>query len=345
VKYAAKRGIKLLVKNTSHGFTKSVRSVVNGIQISVRQMNSINLDLEKNVATLGGGVIMAEFVDALWKAGKRTGLIYNTTGGARLTEIATGNCDCVGLMGAGLGGGHGRHQGLYGLVSDNILSASLVTASGALISVSSTHHPELYWALRGAGHNFGVVVEVKLKIYDKQEADMWANADYIYEDKDLETVFAFLEKYRDVQPKEMTLFVSFTKNIDEPTGPGRVRVSVQYGGLTDFETVGAPFLELGPVITSNSSVAYPQVATATGIGLNMGLCLHGSTRRAHFSTQVKNFKIPAIRDAKTFYDETMLNYPQFDASSMVWEMYPLQAFKAVSSESTAYPHRDFNMIS
>jgi FAD/FMN-containing dehydrogenase len=76
VNYAAKRGIKLLVKNTSHGFAKSVRSVVNGIQISVQQMNNISLDLENNVATLGGGVIVAEFIDALWKAGKRTGLIF-----------------------------------------------------------------------------------------------------------------------------------------------------------------------------------------------------------------------------------------------------------------------------
>jgi FAD/FMN-containing dehydrogenase len=248
-------------------------------------------------------------------------------------------------MGAGLGGGHGRHQGLYGLVSDNILSASLVTASGALITVSSTQHPELYWALRGAGHNFGVVVEVKLKIYDQQEADMWTNAEYLYEDKHLEKVFAFVEKYRDVQPKEMTLFVSFVKNIDDPTGPSRVRISMQYGGHMDFETMGAPFLELGPVITSNSSIVYPQVATAMGIGLNVGLCLYGNTRRAHFSTLVKNFKIPAIRDAKTFYDETMQKYPQFNGSSMVWEMYPLQAFKAVPPESTAYPHRDFNMIS
>ncbi|KAA8894434.1 hypothetical protein FN846DRAFT_761678, partial [Sphaerosporella brunnea] len=170
-----------------------------GIQISVRQMNHIERDLENNVATVGGGVIVAEFIDALWKAGKRT---------------ATGNCDCVGMMGAGLGGGHGRHQGLHGLLSENIVSAELVNAEGSLRTVSPTELPELYWALRGAGHDFGVVVEAKLKIYDQQDADLWTNADYYYSDKDLETVFAFLEAYRDVQPPEMTLFASFTNNVD-----------------------------------------------------------------------------------------------------------------------------------
>jgi len=95
VKYAATHGIKLVVRNTAHGFTQTFRSVVDGIQLSVRGMNCISLDLERNVATLGGGVIVAEFIEALYNAGKRS---------------ATGNCDCVGLMGAGLGGGHGRHQ-------------------------------------------------------------------------------------------------------------------------------------------------------------------------------------------------------------------------------------------
>jgi FAD/FMN-containing dehydrogenase len=95
VKYAATCGIKLLVRNTAHGFTETIRSVVDGIQLSVSGMNGISLDLERNVATLGGGVIVAEFIQALYKAGKRS---------------ATGNCDCVGLAGLGLGGGHGRHQ-------------------------------------------------------------------------------------------------------------------------------------------------------------------------------------------------------------------------------------------
>jgi FAD/FMN-containing dehydrogenase len=102
-------------------------------------------------------------------------------------------------------------KGFYGLVADNILSAKMVLANGTLINVSATENPDLYWAIRGAGHNFGVVVEFQLKIYDKQEADMWINAEYFYEDDQLEDVFTFLNEYREVQPKEMTVFAGFSR--------------------------------------------------------------------------------------------------------------------------------------
>lgn len=75
MKYAAQRKIKLLIRNTSHGFTETVESVVNGIQISIRALNSVKIDASKNTAIVGGGVMVAEFIDALWKAGKRSGLL------------------------------------------------------------------------------------------------------------------------------------------------------------------------------------------------------------------------------------------------------------------------------
>ena len=123
-----------------------------------------------------------------------------------------------------------------------------------------------------------------------------------------------------------------------------IALTVAYGGFVDFSIISEPFFALGPVSATNTTVPWPQLPTAQGIGLNMGMCI-GGTRRAHFSTMFKSFLIPAIRRAKTFFDRTLSAHPQFARSSMVWESYPLQAVKAVPSASTAYPHRDQNILS
>ena len=67
-------------------------------------------------------------------------------------------------LGPALGGGHGWLQGRYGLVSDQFVSWNVVLASGELVTV--TKDSDLFWAMKGAGHNFGIVTSVTSKIYD-----------------------------------------------------------------------------------------------------------------------------------------------------------------------------------
>jgi hypothetical protein len=80
-------------------------------------------------------------------------------------HIVVGNCNSVGACGAMLGGGFSRLQGNYGMSIDNIISLHLVTANGDLITVSDTENSELLWALKGAGHNFGIVTAAVVKAH------------------------------------------------------------------------------------------------------------------------------------------------------------------------------------
>ena len=80
--------------------------------------------------------------------------------------LVTGICESVGVSAPILGGGHGWLQGQYGLLADQVVSAHLVLPSGDAITVSEQSHPDLFWAIRGAGHNFGLVTEWEYKIYD-----------------------------------------------------------------------------------------------------------------------------------------------------------------------------------
>ena len=90
------------------------------------------------------------------------------------------------MVGAMLGGGHGILQGRYGLIADNLLEAEVVLANGSLTTASSTSNPDLFWALRGAGHNFGIVTSYRFRIYDVPPNNSWIVESYVYTEDKLE---------------------------------------------------------------------------------------------------------------------------------------------------------------
>jgi FAD/FMN-containing dehydrogenase len=95
-----------------------------------------------------------------------------------------------------LGGGHGLLQGRYGLLADNLVEARLVLANSTAVTVSSDSHPDLYWALKGAGHNFGIVTELKYKIYDIPKDDTWVFASFFFPRDKIEEIYAALNDIR-----------------------------------------------------------------------------------------------------------------------------------------------------
>lgn len=107
----------------------------------------------------------------------------------------------------------GRYEGFYGLLQDNIISANLVLADGTMITVSDDSHPDLFWGLRGAGHNFGIVTRFDLKIFDSPVSD-WYFAQFVFTQDKLET---FVEKVNDMmgngtQPKELMNYFIYAWN-------------------------------------------------------------------------------------------------------------------------------------
>jgi FAD/FMN-containing dehydrogenase len=130
-------------------------AVDDGIVIDVSQMKAVNIDEAAQTATVGAGLNQLEAVTALGAAG---------------FAAPTGTEGSVGLVGATLGGGFGLLTRTYGMASDNLLAAELVTASadgGAEpIVVDEQHHADLLWALRGAGNgNFGIVTSLTYRIH------------------------------------------------------------------------------------------------------------------------------------------------------------------------------------
>ncbi|MFJ9717698.1 FAD-binding oxidoreductase [Streptomyces sp. NPDC101213] len=90
---------------------------------------------------------------------------------AKGVTIPAGSCPTVGVSGLVLGGGHGVVSRAYGLTCDSLTGATVVTADGRLLTADATHHEDLFWALRGAGHgNFGVVTELRFATHPAPRA-------------------------------------------------------------------------------------------------------------------------------------------------------------------------------
>ncbi|KAI3527600.1 hypothetical protein CSPX01_16853 [Colletotrichum filicis] len=151
IRHANEQGIPFLARSGGHGATESLSLAKNVVSIDLRGMDQIVISEDGETATIGGGASVKEVVNTLWAAGKQT---------------VTGICECVGISAPVLGGGHGWLQGQYGLASDQVISAKVVLPDGRLVTASNYENPDLFWALRGAGHNFGIVTEWQYRVHD-----------------------------------------------------------------------------------------------------------------------------------------------------------------------------------
>jgi FAD/FMN-containing dehydrogenase len=121
-----------------------------GVVVDLRLMRSVVVDPDAGTAACGGGSLWEDLDPACLRHGLATpGGTFGDTGVAGLT----------------LGGGIGHLVGLHGLTLDNLIRAAVVTVDGEVLSASESENDDLFWALRGGGGNFGVVVEFTFRIH------------------------------------------------------------------------------------------------------------------------------------------------------------------------------------
>lgn len=117
------------------------------------------------------------------------------------------------FLGGTLGGGVGRYQGLHGLISDNLLTMQMVTAAGKLINVSATENSDLFWGMRGAGFNFGVVIHATYRVFPLTNGGEVQVADFIFNKEQNETFFKTLASLSGTLPPELALLTYVDFNI------------------------------------------------------------------------------------------------------------------------------------
>jgi FAD/FMN-containing dehydrogenase len=277
-------------------------------------LKSVRVDPAQLRARAGGGLLWCEYDHETQAFG------LASPGGA----IST-----TGIAGLTLGGGYGYLSRRYGMACDNLLSADVVTASGELVTASADTHPDLFWALRGGGGNFGVVTAFEFQLHPVREA--------------LSGLIAFpfemsktvLQRYRDLcleASDDLTLMAAI---LPAPDGGKIVGVVLSdIGTEEEGERAVRPLRELGSVLVDT-------VARMPYCAMQRQLDVSYPKGRRHYWKSA--FLKGLTDDVINLVIEAMSTSPS-PLNTIMLEAYG-GAVARVANDTTAFGHRDamFNL--
>ncbi|KAK1996672.1 FAD binding domain-containing protein [Colletotrichum falcatum] len=311
VRYCTERSIPFTAQNGGNGWGKTFNLGTNGVLINLAGLNAVAFSKSRTEATIGGGVIIGDAIKAANAAG---------------ALIQTGNCNCVGALGAILGGGYGNLIGEVGFGVDNVLSMRVVVASGETLTVSPTSRPDLFWAFRGAGPNFGIVTSATVRAWpaSTEERTAWIMS-LSFSPEQLPQVAQAIQDLA-LKP-EQVVFLLLASTGPPSNAPavlvtGFLRKGTEETGRAAF----APLYALGPTANSSSVAGYEAWNAA-----NDAFCARGD-RKPGFSTSLNHMRPdtwPAVWD---LYTEFQAKAPN---SAMLVERYDLTEARAAPEGSTA----------
>lgn len=149
VRLARAHGLVLAIRGGGHNIAGSA-VCEGGLMLDLTPMKSVHVDPARRIARVEPGVLLGEFDKEAQAFGLATPLGINST---------------TGVAGLTLGGGFGWLSRKYGMSIDNLISADVVTADGNLVRASAEENPDLFWAIRGGGGNFGVVTSFEFRLH------------------------------------------------------------------------------------------------------------------------------------------------------------------------------------
>ena len=236
-RFATETGTPLAVRAGGHG-SDGTAMPDGALVVDVTALTAIDVDKATGVVRLGAGVLLGEMDIAL----EQYGLV-----------VPSGTVSTTGVAGLTLGGGVGYNMRRYGATVDSLLACDVVTLDGRRVRASETENPDLFWALRGGGGNFGVVTG-----FEFQGRPMQREVAAGFVPFDLEhapEVLAALREHMPTAPRELSVIAALTQCPPLPPVPGDkhgaevLMLVVVYTGPPDkAEAVTDALAALGPSI-------------------------------------------------------------------------------------------------
>jgi len=246
VALARETGLELAVRSGGHSGAGH-STTEGGIVLDLRDMKALDIDADRRTAWAEAGLTADEYSVAAAAHGLATGF---------------GDTGSVGIGGITLGGGIGYLVRKHGMTIDNLLAADLVTADGRLLRVDEQTHPDLFWAIRGGGGNFGVATRFQFRL---QEVSTIVGG-LLMLPASAELVAEFIA-LADAAPEELSTIANVMPAPPMPFVPaeqhGRLVVLalLAYAGDTEAgERAVAPFRALAtPIADMVQPMPYPQI--------------------------------------------------------------------------------------
>ena len=322
VNFARKQGLLVSIRGGGHSVAgKSVCD--NGLMIDLSKMKTVTVNAEEKTVIVQSGATIGELDNETQKFGLATpvGIVSKT-----------------GIAGLTLGGGYGYLGRTYGLTSDNLISAELVTARGEVIQTNETKNSDLFWALRGGGGNFGIVTSFKFKCHVVGPDIMVAKVFYPIEDA--REVLQFYSEFSQNSPDELatSVFIANVPSVDPFPAvfqgkPAVFLLSCYSGDLETGKNVMKPIEHFGnPFLRVVVPTPFLEVQTTLDEGMPNGMRYYW---KSHF---LKTLSDKAI---DVFVNETK-NVP---GSLTIVGFDPFGgAYNKVDQNATAFPQRSASYI-
>ena len=316
VSLARAAGAELAVRSGGHSLAGHGASE-GGLVLDLSRMRMLDLDLENRTAWAQTGLTSGAYSAAAGWHGLATGF---------------GDTGSVGIGGLTLGGGAGFLVRKHGLTIDQLLAAELVTADGELLHVDDETYPDLFWAVRGGGGNFGVATRFRYRLH---RVDGILGGLLVLPGEP-EVIASFVAA-AEAAPEELSAIANIMVAPPMPFLPaeahGRVVVMALMcwaGDVEEGERALAPFRALGPLADLLRPMAYPEIYSLFGEGPGPDLPSQEATR-SFFVDSLDNQAAEAIVD-------------HLHASTARMTVAQLRvlggAMARVSPEATAFAHRD-----
>ncbi|KAH4073222.1 hypothetical protein HBH70_010350 [Parastagonospora nodorum] len=307
--------IPFTVRGGGHS-TSGAASIEHGLVIDLSSMRAVTVDPEAKTITVQGGALWSD-VDA--EAAKY--------------DLATvgGTVNHTGVGGLTLGGGYGYLSGKYGLTIDVLLSVEIVLASSLSLTASSHENPSLFWAIRGAGANFGVVTSFTFRAFP-QASPVFAGP-LIFAPSALPQIVAFANSFHEKNDGNQALLWGFSA--PPPANAPVVMCQLFFNGAED--DARAFFKELwdvGPIADMTSMMPYEKVN---------GLLNHtaGFDGRKQFGGGA--FKLPLdanfVESLHAEFSAFVGSHERMGESMMLFECVPYGKIMEAGNASMAFSNR------
>jgi FAD/FMN-containing dehydrogenase len=195
VQFARSHELLTAVRAGGHCQIEKATACDGGLMINLSLMRDVQIDVPGRRVRAQGGVLLGQIDRMTQAAGLATTL---------------GTASDTGIAGLTLGGGIGRLMRPFGLACDNLAAAQIVTADGQLRHLSESENPDLFWAIRGGGGNFGVLTAFEYRLHPLDHPVLAANGSYPYEQA--RSVLRAIRELAAGMPDEMTLGVELSND-------------------------------------------------------------------------------------------------------------------------------------
>ncbi len=299
IRFGRERDLEIAIRSGAHS-SAGHSTTDGGLVIDLSRLRGVTVDPKRRTARANGGALLGE----LDIAAQEHGLV-----------CPVGVIGHTGVAGLTLGGGIGRLQRHFGLTIDNLRAVELVTADGRIVRASESEEPDLFWGVRGAGMNFGVVTAFEFNLHEF--GPLLHRGMKVYSALKVHEVWAMFEGFAAVAPDAVALILVIARA--EPAGDypesvaGKPVVILAYNHSGDEASVERDLAPLNagpePVSSTSGSQPYLEVQTAHDLAMGWG---HRSFISGRYVNDLRAVTLEAlVEDAASAPGESSVSMTAF----------------------------------